>query len=70
LTKHAGRDDCVIDTFIGERHAGNPGAVVFEAEGLDETRMQAIAAKNDRSVFGARSRNRCSGLCGPLFRKK
>lgn len=35
----------VIDAFTNERYAGNPAAVVFDAEGLDEVRMQAIAAE-------------------------
>ena len=32
-----------LDVFTGERFAGNPLAVVLDAEGLDTAAMQAIA---------------------------
>lgn len=35
----------ILDVFTGEALAGNPLAVVLDAEGLDDTRMQAIAAE-------------------------
>src|SRR5262245_27383507 len=34
-----------LDVFTGERLAGNPLAVVLDAENLDEARMQRIAAE-------------------------
>lgn len=35
----------VIDVFTDRRFEGNPAAVVLDAEGLDESEMQAIAAE-------------------------
>ena len=35
----------VIDAFTNERFAGNPAAVVLDAQGLDDAQMQAIAAE-------------------------
>lgn len=37
------REYAVYDVFTAERLAGNPLAVVFDGEGLSDTRMQAIA---------------------------
>lgn len=39
------RPYCVVDAFTSDRFAGNPAAVVFDAEGLADARMQAIAAE-------------------------
>ena len=35
----------VVDAFTNERYAGNPAAVVLDAEGLNDAQMQAIAAE-------------------------
>ncbi len=35
----------VVDAFTSQRYAGNPAAVVLDAEGLDDAQMQAIAAE-------------------------
>ena len=35
----------VIDAFTNERYAGNPAAVVLNADGLNDAQMQAIAAE-------------------------
>ena len=35
----------VVDAFTNQRFAGNPAGVVFDAEGLDDGEMQAIAAE-------------------------
>jgi trans-2,3-dihydro-3-hydroxyanthranilate isomerase len=39
------RDYAIYDVFTGEKLTGNPLAVVFDAEGLSDTRMQAIAGE-------------------------
>ncbi|WP_084364140.1 PhzF family phenazine biosynthesis protein [Rhizobium sp. RU36D] len=39
------RPYCIYDVFTNRKLAGNPLAVVFEAEGLDDSEMQAIAAE-------------------------
>lgn len=36
---------CTVDVFTNQRFGGNPLAVVMDAEGLDQTTMQAIAAE-------------------------
>jgi len=36
-----------LDVFTSKRFNGNPLAVVLDAEGLDDSRMQAIAAENN-----------------------
>ena len=35
----------VVDAFTNRRYAGNPAAVVLDTDGLDDQRMQAIAAE-------------------------
>ena len=40
-----GRDFVVVDAFTGEPFAGNPAAVILDAQGLDDRRMQAVAAE-------------------------
>lgn len=39
------RDYAIYDVFTGDKLAGNPLAVVFDAEGLSDRRMQAIAGE-------------------------
>jgi len=39
------RDYAIYDVFTDERYAGNPLAVVFDADGLDDRAMQAIAGE-------------------------
>ncbi len=39
----------IVDVFAEERYAGNPLAVVLDADGLDETTMQLIAAETNYS---------------------
>lgn len=39
------RDYAIYDVFTGDKLAGNPLAVVFDADGLDDKRMQAIAGE-------------------------
>jgi trans-2,3-dihydro-3-hydroxyanthranilate isomerase len=39
------RDYAIYDVFTGDKLAGNPLAVVFDAEGLSDERMQAIAGE-------------------------
>jgi trans-2,3-dihydro-3-hydroxyanthranilate isomerase len=39
------RDYAIYDVFTGEKLAGNPLAVVFDADGLSDSRMQAIAGE-------------------------
>ncbi|MFQ5414539.1 MAG: PhzF family phenazine biosynthesis protein, partial [Phycisphaerae bacterium] len=41
----AGRPYCVVDAFTAERFAGNPAAVVLQADGLTDRHMQAVAAE-------------------------
>ena len=40
-----GRHYGIFDSFTSERYAGNPAAVVYDTEGLEEAEMQAIAAE-------------------------
>ena len=49
----------VYDVFTDRRLAGNPLAVVFDADGLDDAQMQAIAGEFNLSetVFGKRAQN-------------
>lgn len=49
---------CTLDVFTGHRHAGNPLAVVFLAEGLSDETQQAIAREFNLSetVFVQRPR--------------
>ncbi len=39
------RPYCVVDAFTNRRYAGNPAAIVFDADGLDDGQMQRIAAE-------------------------
>ena len=39
------RDYAIYDVFTGDKLAGNPLAVVFDADGLSDVRMQAIATE-------------------------
>jgi trans-2,3-dihydro-3-hydroxyanthranilate isomerase len=39
------RDYAIYDVFTGDKLAGNPLAVVFDADGLSDKRMQAIAGE-------------------------
>src|SRR5688572_447918 len=39
------RDYAIYDVFTGDKLAGNPLAVVFDADGLSDIRMQAIAGE-------------------------
>ncbi len=43
--KFVARPYAIYDVFTSERLTGNPLAVVFEADGLDDRKMQAIAAE-------------------------
>lgn len=39
------RDYAIYDVFTGDKLAGNPLAVIFDADGLSDERMQAIAGE-------------------------
>lgn len=63
------RPYCVYDVFSGRRFAGNPLAVVFEAEGLSDENMQAIAAEFNLSetAFVLKAENPAHGARLRIF---
>ena len=65
----SGRFYEVFDVFADKALAGNPLAVVHDSEGLNDTRMQAIAREFNLSetVFIFRPSNPAHALCRPPY---
>ncbi|ADZ69818.1 PhzF family phenazine biosynthesis protein [Polymorphum gilvum] len=64
-----GRRYAVLDVFTSQPLAGNPLAVVLDAEGLDDGRMQAIAREFNLSetVFVLPAENPAHSACVRIF---